>query len=84
MKHRRGIDLMPGLPEHEGTRFSSLNEWDVLGARCRFCGHTGLLDRHELQRKFGDRELLKMAWRLRCGRCDKQGGNSWIIQKAER
>jgi len=93
VKHRRGIDLTVGgnfapigsASELQWMSFEKLSQYYVLGARCSACGRTNLLDRWELERRFGRATFLEdLRPRLRCVHCKEKGKSDFIIGKMDR
>jgi hypothetical protein len=99
MRHRRGIDLTGGnndnlpprssgiiVPERDhSATLADLPQWYLLGGKCARCGHVSLLDRWELQRKFGKfRPIISMEPLLRCNQCDNIEKNCFVLGRTRR
>lgn len=93
MKHRKGIDLLAGIPpesyyayEPSPSVYRSLDgilEWEMLGARCGKCAHVAWLDTKALRRRVGNDYLRNLQHRLVC-RCGNAHDNRLLIGKVGR
>lgn len=97
MRHRRGIDLigndnMPPKPtgihvparDHSAT-LADLPQWYAVGGQCWRCKRAGMLDRWDLQRRFGKfRPIISMEPLLRCLVCGNREKNSFVLARAKR
>ncbi|MDR6103032.1 hypothetical protein QE369_003229 [Agrobacterium larrymoorei] len=85
MRHRRGIDLMGADDEIAGQKtkdvtFADLPEWYSISGKCGGCGEMSMLERWELERRFGKSQQLKpLEQKLRCDRCGNQTGNHFVF-----
>lgn len=90
MRHRRGIDLMGADDEAAGQKandvtFADLPQWYSVGGECGKCGEVNMLERWELQRRFGKSQQLRpLERRLRCSRCGNGHGNRFVFGHVSR
>ncbi|MCM2497340.1 hypothetical protein [Neorhizobium galegae] len=90
MKHRRGIDLAPFRPVsfeefdgHQTLTLRSLQEWEVVGAKCGKCSKTTWLDKAAITQHHGNQYLSNLGSRLRC-ECGNKEGNKVLVGKLGR
>ncbi|MGN8169521.1 hypothetical protein [Agrobacterium sp. 22117] len=90
MRHRRGIDLVGAGDEIAGQKanevtFADLPQWYSVSGKCGQCGEVSMLERWELQRRFGkSQQLMLLERKLRCSRCGNGTGNHFVFGHVSR
>lgn len=73
------FDAVPGKPYY-AISFRDVPETYILGGRCLLCAHVGPVDRHRIERRWGEGEQLRYVGRhLRCLACGNRVRNHFTV-----